>query len=133
MVFDLMPTDTDDDVAVIGRRMAAVPAALAGYRESLLLAAAAGQVAARPADRQVRRAVRHLRRSGSGTGFFAGLAASLDPDGKRGPELSAALARRRGRGRCRLRRTRRVSARRTAAVRAGQGRRRPGAVRPGLP
>ena len=46
MVFDLMPTDSDDDVAVLAARMAAVPAALAGYRESLRFAADRGQVAA---------------------------------------------------------------------------------------
>ena len=46
LVFDLMPTDTDDDWSPIARRMAAVPAALAGYRQSLLPAASAAQVSA---------------------------------------------------------------------------------------
>lgn len=45
-VFDLMPTATADDWAVIAKRLAAVPAALAGYQESLRFAAARGDVAA---------------------------------------------------------------------------------------
>lgn len=45
-VFDLMPTDTVADVEVIARRLAAVPAALRGYREGLLAAADDGKVAA---------------------------------------------------------------------------------------
>ncbi len=46
-IFDLMPTDTPEDWDVIGERLAAVPAALDGYRTTLLEEAAAGRVAAR--------------------------------------------------------------------------------------
>jgi len=53
-VFDLMATDTDDDWAVIGRRMAKVPERVAGYAEALRAAAAAGHA---PAARQVARGV----------------------------------------------------------------------------
>ncbi|MGQ0838657.1 DUF885 domain-containing protein [Actinokineospora sp.] len=45
-VFDLMPTDTVDDWSVVAARLAAVPAALAGYQESLRAAAGRGHVAA---------------------------------------------------------------------------------------
>ena len=45
-VFDLMPTETDDDWASISARLRAVPAALDGYRQSLSAAADRGVVAA---------------------------------------------------------------------------------------
>ena len=45
--FDLMPTATDDDWRTIGDRLAAIPAALAGYRETLEVEAAAARVSAR--------------------------------------------------------------------------------------
>src|SRR4051812_6442017 len=81
MVFDLMPTETDDEVEILARRMAAVPAALAGYQESLLAAAAEGRVAAL---RQVDKcAIQCDTYSGiTGTGFFAGLAESVNADGR---------------------------------------------------
>ena len=46
-VFDLMDTVGEQAVAAIDARLAAVPAALAGWRETLLLAAGEGRVAAR--------------------------------------------------------------------------------------
>jgi uncharacterized protein (DUF885 family) len=76
MVFDLMPTATDDDVAAMATRMAAVPAALRGYRESLLQAAADGKVAA---VRQVDKCAAQCD-TYAGTaepGFFTRLADSL--------------------------------------------------------
>ncbi|AQP45667.1 DUF885 domain-containing protein [Tessaracoccus flavus] len=51
-VFDLMPTDTDEQWADIAARMQAVPAAIDGYLESLRLAADRGGPF--PAQRQVR-------------------------------------------------------------------------------
>src|SRR3954468_8239096 len=45
--FDLMSTTTEDDWRTIGDRLAAVPAALAGYRTTLEAEAAAGRVSAR--------------------------------------------------------------------------------------
>ncbi|MFV0428990.1 MAG: DUF885 domain-containing protein [Arachnia sp.] len=50
-VFDLMPTDTADQWATIAARMAAVPAALAGYTATLAEGIRTGNV---PAIRQVR-------------------------------------------------------------------------------
>src|SRR5581483_1806357 len=47
VAFDLMPTATDDDWATIEARMAQVPAALAGFTESLRLGLARGLPAAR--------------------------------------------------------------------------------------
>ncbi|KAA1427156.1 DUF885 domain-containing protein [Nocardioides antri] len=46
-VFDLMPTETTEDWQTIGDRLAAVPDALAGYRETLSAEAAAGRLSAR--------------------------------------------------------------------------------------
>ncbi|GAA3660494.1 DUF885 domain-containing protein [Nocardioides ginsengisoli] len=46
-VFDLMPTETDEQWEAIGQRLAAVPAALAGYRTTLTEEAAAGRVSAK--------------------------------------------------------------------------------------
>ncbi|TWH04991.1 uncharacterized protein (DUF885 family) [Nocardioides sp. J9] len=46
-VFDLMPTETADDWDAIGSRMAKIPAALEGYRTTLLEEAGAGRVSAR--------------------------------------------------------------------------------------
>jgi uncharacterized protein (DUF885 family) len=53
-VFDLMATDTDDDWALIGRRMSKVPDRVAGYSEALGAAVAAGHA---PAARQVARGI----------------------------------------------------------------------------
>jgi uncharacterized protein (DUF885 family) len=53
-VFDLMATDTDEDWALIGRRMSKLPDRVGGYVEALRAAAAAGHA---PAARQVARGV----------------------------------------------------------------------------
>lgn len=45
-VFDLMPTDTEDDWAAIGARLAGMPDAVAGYTATLREEAAAGRVSA---------------------------------------------------------------------------------------
>lgn len=50
MVFDLMPTDTVEDWALIARRMSQVPSAVDGIRASLLAASSKGRT---PALRQV--------------------------------------------------------------------------------
>ena len=92
MVFDLMPHESDGDVAVLARRMSAVPAALAGYRSSLLHAAAAGQVAAqRQIDKCAEQCDSYAGLS-SGRGFFSELADTVNPDGSRGQALTADLA-----------------------------------------
>ncbi|MDY6997266.1 MAG: DUF885 domain-containing protein [Actinomycetota bacterium] len=53
-VFDLMPTDTADDWAVVSARLSQIPQRAAGYADALRAAVAAGRA---PAARQVRRGV----------------------------------------------------------------------------
>ncbi|MDG4669046.1 DUF885 domain-containing protein [Mycobacterium sp. 236(2023)] len=53
-VFDLMATDTEDDWATFGRRLAVIPQRVAGYADALRKAAASGHA---PAARQVRRGI----------------------------------------------------------------------------
>jgi len=53
-VFDLMATETDEDWALIGRRMSKVPDRVAGYIEALHAAVTAGRA---PAARQVTRCI----------------------------------------------------------------------------
>ncbi|WP_448624737.1 DUF885 domain-containing protein [Geodermatophilus sp. URMC 64] len=80
MMFDLMPTDTAEQWATIGRRLAALPAALAGYATGLETAAAGGHA---PAARQVRLAAglaRHWAGTPDRPGVFAELVAGA-PDG----------------------------------------------------
>ncbi|WP_433236100.1 DUF885 domain-containing protein [Streptosporangium sp. CA-135522] len=77
-VFDLMPTATAEDWAVIARRLAGVPQALAGYRAALSASADKGVVSA---SRQVRRAIEQCRTwSGAdgGGSFFATFARTAD-------------------------------------------------------
>lgn len=75
-IFDLMSHKTDEQRSTLARRMQAVPAALAGYRESLAAAAADGKVVAR---RQVRSCITQCEVYAGGTepGFFAELAAKV--------------------------------------------------------
>lgn len=76
MVFDLMPTGTDTEAAAIAARMAAVPAVFAGYRQSLLQAAAAGKVAAvRQIDKCAEQCDTYA--ASSGAGYFPSLAESV--------------------------------------------------------
>jgi uncharacterized protein (DUF885 family) len=87
MVFDLMPTETADHWAIVAKRMAAVPAALAGYRASLAMSAGKGIVSA---ARQVTRVAAQCDgwAGRDGTSFFAEFAAG-GPAELRG-ELDAA-------------------------------------------
>jgi uncharacterized protein (DUF885 family) len=71
-VFDLTPTDTVEHWDVVARRLAAVPAAMAGYRASLGFAAERGQVAAR---RQVAAGADQCADNVGPDGFFARFAA----------------------------------------------------------
>ena len=57
-VFDLMPTDSDDDWRVISKRLSRVPDHVAGYAASLRAAVAAGHS---PAIRQVGRGIEQAR------------------------------------------------------------------------
>ncbi|WP_370288081.1 DUF885 domain-containing protein [Nocardioides sp.] len=90
-IFDLMPTATADDWDAIGSRLAAVPAALAGYRTTLLEEAAAGRVSAQRQYVEVAEQVRGWTgQRGAGGDFFAGVVASA-PEGRR-PALERAAA-----------------------------------------
>jgi uncharacterized protein (DUF885 family) len=71
-VFDLMPTATDEDWAVIARRLSRLPDAIDGYLASLTTAAARGDIVPR---RQVAAGVAQSRESASPNGFFATFAA----------------------------------------------------------
>jgi uncharacterized protein (DUF885 family) len=90
--FDLMPVATEQDWAVIARRLAAAPEALQRWTTGLDAAAAAGQVSA---ARQVRLCAGIARRW-AGTeerpGFFAGFVAGapVAADGALGRDLSRA-------------------------------------------
>ncbi|MCZ2811434.1 DUF885 domain-containing protein [Modestobacter sp. VKM Ac-2979] len=85
-VFSMMPTRTPEDWAVLARRLARVPAAYRGYRESLTAGAAQGLFAA---PRQVHTVVGQLDEWLAGP-YFAGLVAA-GPDEVRA-ELDAAAA-----------------------------------------
>lgn len=69
-VFDLMPTATAEDWAVIARRLAAVPTALAGYRDSLLAAADRGGLVARRQVTKVAAQCRTWSGADGGQDFF---------------------------------------------------------------
>lgn len=71
-IFDLMPTDTEQDWANIAGRAHNVPGAIAGYIESLAMARDAGRVAA---ARQVRIVIEQATKYAAEDGFFARLAA----------------------------------------------------------
>ncbi|GLJ79298.1 DUF885 domain-containing protein [Microbacterium imperiale] len=74
--FDLMPTDTVDDWAVIATRLGAVPAAIEGYIQTLREGISRGIV---PARRQVAEVATQIARYTADTGFFATFAAEAAP------------------------------------------------------
>ena len=86
MVFDLLPTDSAADRAEVAARLAAVPAALDGYVESLRAAAAAGRVAAR---RQVEACAAQAAEHAAADGFFATFAAGRGDEAERGARSAA--------------------------------------------
>lgn len=75
-VFDLMPTDEVADWEAVAERMLAVPAALAGYAETLREGIRTGVV---PARRQVLLVAEQAEKIGAPRGFFAALAAEAAP------------------------------------------------------
>jgi uncharacterized protein (DUF885 family) len=85
-VFDLTPTATVDDWAVVAARLAAVDRAVSGYIESLSYAAERGVVRAR---RQVRAVIEQCDRNVGADGFFATFARDAAPDDA--SELPAAV------------------------------------------
>ncbi|GAA3551080.1 DUF885 domain-containing protein [Nocardioides daeguensis] len=91
-VFDLMPTETVDQWDAIGSRLAAVPAALAGYRTTLLEEAAAGRVSAKRQYAEVAGQVRGWTgQEGAAGDYFAGVVAEA-PAGRRDALAAAAAA-----------------------------------------
>ncbi len=85
--YDLMPTASVDDWEVVAARLAAVPAALRGYTESLREGIARGVV---PARRQAIGVATQIERYTADDGFFAEFVADAAPaEG----ELPASLAR----------------------------------------
>jgi uncharacterized protein (DUF885 family) len=92
-VFDLMPADSAEAQRNIATRMAAVPAAYGGLRQTYAEAAARGRVAA---ARQVAACARQCADwSAPGTDFYGGLAGRIGADGPLRADLdrSAAAAR----------------------------------------
>jgi len=73
-VFDLMPTDTDDDWVTIGRRLEKIPERIDGYARALRAAVAAGRA---PAARQVRRGI---AQAGQIQHLFLAMVAEAAPD-----------------------------------------------------
>ncbi len=73
-VFDLMATETEDDWAVFGRRLARIPERVSGYAEALRAAAASGRA---PAARQVRRGI---QQAGQIANLFVDMVADAAPD-----------------------------------------------------
>lgn len=70
-IFDLMPTATETDWSHIATRLHNLPAAMAGYRETLRSGIASGNV---PALRQVAEIAAQARKQVAGSGFFFALA-----------------------------------------------------------
>src|SRR5690242_10184531 len=79
--FDLMPTASEDDWRTIGDRLAAVPAALAGYRETLEVEAAAGRLSARRQYVEVAGQIRGWTGQEGAAGDYFGNLVAAAPDG----------------------------------------------------
>jgi uncharacterized protein (DUF885 family) len=80
-VFVLMPVATEDDWAVIARRIGQVPATLAGYRASLSHGAEAGLLAAPRQVETVATQYGAWQATGGGRGWFTDFATSAPADG----------------------------------------------------
>jgi uncharacterized protein (DUF885 family) len=83
-VFDLMATEGEEAWSNIDARLAAIPATLEGYRETLVRAADAGDVAAKRQLTAVAEQVRSWTGQDGGDNFFLGLVAGTDVEGLRG-------------------------------------------------
>ncbi|MER5415801.1 DUF885 domain-containing protein [Streptomyces virginiae] len=90
-IFSLTPSDTDEDWAAIAERLRAVPAAFAGYRESLELGLERGLYGGpRATTTMIGQLTTWVGQDGSEAPFFEGFA-SAGPDSLR-TELDAAAA-----------------------------------------
>ena len=76
-IFDIMPTSTVDDWDDVSSRLKALPAAVAGYVETLRLGVERGIT---PAKRQVREVFEQAKKYGADEGFFMELAATAAPE-----------------------------------------------------
>lgn len=89
-IFDLVPTDTEDDWANVATRLHNLPAAMDGYIETLRSGIAAGNV---PAIRQVREVLAQANKQVADTGFFYELASGAKTaEGTLPESLSSELA-----------------------------------------
>lgn len=89
-IFDLVPTDTEDDWANVAKRLHNLPAAMDGYIETLRSGIAAGNV---PAIRQVREVLVQANKQVADTGFFFEFTGSAQAgDGELPASLKADLA-----------------------------------------
>jgi len=75
-IFDLMPTDSHDNWETIAHKLANLPEALRGYRESLTLGISQGIV---PARRQVVEVITQAKRNAGAEGFFVDFATNTAP------------------------------------------------------
>jgi uncharacterized protein (DUF885 family) len=92
MLFDLLPRESDDDYADMARRMAAVPEAFDGYKESLRQGVKLGRVsAARQVDKCAEQCDKYAGVT-SESGFFANLAATSGRSGALADELTEVAA-----------------------------------------
>jgi uncharacterized protein (DUF885 family) len=92
-VFDLMATEGEEAWSNIDARLAAIPAALEGYRETLVRAADTGDVSAKRQLNAVAEQVRSWTGQDGGENFFLDLVAGADVEGLRGDlERHAAAA-----------------------------------------
>lgn len=66
-IFDLVPTETEEDWSNVAKRLGNLPAAMDGYIETLRSGIASGNV---PAIRQVREVLTQARKQVADTGFF---------------------------------------------------------------
>jgi uncharacterized protein (DUF885 family) len=92
-IFALMPADSADDWVAVARRMRLLPAALAGFRETLEQAAGRGSFTAAP--RQVRLLADQLDRwlaEAGGRGWYAGFTEAAQVPAALRAELDAAAA-----------------------------------------
>lgn len=76
-VFDLMPTETEQDWDVIAQRLHSVPIAMAGYLEQLRIGARNGSA---PAQRQVEIGIEQAEELASAKSFFVNFAAQSQRD-----------------------------------------------------
>ena len=83
-ILDLMPTEGEEAQRNIAQRLAAVPAALEGYQETLRDAARRGQVSAQRQLGEVASQIRRWTRQDGGTDLFHQLVGGLDADGRAG-------------------------------------------------